>query len=260
MKIKRIKKDWWKNFFDEIYLITDSRSVCDSILTSREVDLLEDILHLNRRDKIFDLCGGYGRHSLELAKRGYRDLTVLDYSHYLVRLGKKMAKKAGLNIKFFCRDARNSGLRSNSYSKAFIMANSFGYFSDESENFIILQEMHRLLQVGGRVLLDLADPDYVKRHLRPLSWHEANKDIIVCRKRELQDDIIKAREIVVSKKRGLLRDGFYCERVYTKDKIIQLLKNAGFKDLCVKKNLSLHKKKKDYGLMTTRMFVTAVKS
>jgi D-alanine-D-alanine ligase len=255
----KIKKYWWKDFFNDIYLITDARSVCNTTLTRQEVDLLEKLLNLDKEDRILDLCGGYGRHCLELARRGYQDLTVLDYSHYLIRLGKRLAKQAGLDIKFLQGDARFTRLKNGDYSVIFIMANSFGYFPDDRENLRILQESYRLLKKGGKLLLDLADPDYVKNNLGPLSWHEANQDIIVCRKRRLQGSIIKAREIVLSKSKGLLRDGYYCERIYNKDKITKLLKLAGFNNLSIKKNLSLHKGKKDYGLITSRMMVKAVK-
>jgi len=255
----KIKKDWWKDFFNEIYLITDARSVCNNTLSSLEVDLLEKVLDLDKNDKILDLCGGYGRHCLELAKRGYEYLTVLDFSKYLIKLGKEMAQKAKLNIKFLCRDARYSRIRANNYSIVLVMANSFGYFPDERGNLQILREVHRLLQRKGKVLLDLTDADYARRHLKPVSWHQANKDTIVFRRRELQGDLIKAREIVISKKKGLLRDGFYCERLYNKERIADILKRLGFKNLSIKKNLALHKEKKDYGLMTSRMFVTAVK-
>jgi len=252
-------KEWWKYFFDELYLITDSRSVCNPALTLKEVNLLEKVLGLNRNDKILDLCGGQGRHSLELAKRGYRNLTVLDFSSYLVKLGKKLAKEQDLDIKFVRRDARFSGLKNDAYSAVFIMANSFGYFPDEKENLRILKEAHRLLKKNGKLLLDLTDADHAKNNLTPLSWHEANEDIIICRERKLKGNIIKAREIVVSKKKGVLRDGFYCERLYNKNKIAGLLKSTGFKNLSLKNNLSLHKNKKDYGLMTSRMLVTATK-
>lgn len=255
----RIKKEWWKDFFNQIYLITDARSVCNTTLTRKETDLLEKILDLGKNDRILDLCGGQGRHSLELARRGYRDLTVLDFSDYLIRLGRRRAKEEGLDIKFLRGDARFSGLKNNDYSVVFIMANSFGYFPDERENLRILKEMHRLLKRGGKLLLDLTDPDYVRSNLKPLSWHEATKDVIVCRKRELKGDIIKVREIVLSKKRGLLRDGFYCERIYDKDKITHFLKNTGFRNVLVKKNISVHKNRKDYDLMTSRMIVTAEK-
>ena len=255
----KIKKDWWKGFFNEIYLITDQRTVCNPALTRREVNLLEKALSLDKNDRILDLCGGYGRHSLELARCGYRDLTVLDLSNYLIKLGRRMAREENLKVRFLCRDARFSGLKNNGYSAIFVMANSFGYSPNDKENLKVLRESHRLLKKEGKLLLDLADPDYLKSNLKPVSWHEADKDIIVCRERTVKGDIVKAREIVVSRKKGLLRDGYYCERLYRKKKIERLLKTAGFKDLSVKKNLSFPEVKKDYGLMTSRIFVTARK-
>lgn len=252
-------KHWWKHFFNRLYLITDSRSVLNPALTHKEVDLLEKALTLNKKDNILDLCGGQGRHSLELARRGYQNLTVLDFSGHLIRLGKKQAKKDGLNIKFLQRDARFTGLKNNNYSAIFVMANSFGYFPDERQNIQILREGFRLLQKGGKLLLDLTDADYLKNHLKPISWHEANKDVIVCRHKELNGSLIKAREIILSKKKGLLRDGLYCERLYNKNRITDLLNSAGFKNPSIKNNLSFHKKKKDYGLLTSRMIVTAIR-
>ena len=256
----KIPKNWWKGYFNDIYLLTDARSVCNDDLTRLEVDLLLKILKPAKNEKILDFCGGYGRHSFELARRGYRDLTVLDASDYLVNFGKKMAKKAGLKINFTCRDARYSRLKNNNFDSVIVMANSFGYFPDDKENFRILKEAHRLLQNGGRLLLDLVEPDHVRNNLKPASLHSANNDVIVLRQREVKKDLIKAREVVISKKRGLLRDGIYCEKMYDKNKITHLLKKAGFKKLTVKKKLSLHEKKSDYGLMTTRMFVTAKKA
>ncbi len=256
----KIDKDWWKHFFNNVYLITDARSVCDATLTRKEVNLLEKVLNLRKNERMLDLFGGHGRHSLELARRGYRDLTVLDYSPYLITLGKKTAKETGLNIKFRQGDARFTRLKNNDYSVIFIMANSFGYFPQERENLRVLKEIHRLLKRDGKLLLDLTNADYIRNNLKPVSWHEANRDIIVYRQRELQGNFIKAREIVISKKDGLIRDGFYCERLYDKQKILCLLKNAGFKNVSIKNNLSLHKKRKDYGFLTSRMFVTAVKS
>ena len=254
-----IKKDWWKGFFNEIYLITDARSVLDPHLTSQETDLLEKTLDFNKSDRILDLCGGHGRHSLELARRGYRDLTVLDFSDYLVRLGRKIAKESNLNIKFVCGDARFNKLKPNDYSIIFIMANSFGYFPDQRQNLRVLKESRRLLKNGGKLLLDLTNPDYVRNHLLPISWHEANKDVVVFRKRELRGNILSAREIVISKKKGLLRDGYYCENIYSKNTITRLLDASGFKRVSIRKNSSLHKDKKDYGFLTSRMIVTAEK-
>jgi len=94
----KVEPDWWKKLFDETYLITDARSVCDNRLTSREVDFIEEMLGLEKSWPILDLCGGQGRHSLELARRGFQDVTVLDYSKVLVDLGRRRAQEERLNI------------------------------------------------------------------------------------------------------------------------------------------------------------------
>jgi D-alanine-D-alanine ligase len=255
----RVKKDWWKNFFNYIYLITDARSVCEAKLTCREVDLLEKILNLNETDCILDLFGGQGRHSIELAKRGFKDLTVLDYSHYLINLGRRLAKRENLNIDFYQGDARSTRLTSNNYSVILVMANSFGYFLEERENLKVLKEINRLLRVGGKVLLDLTNPVYVKNNLKPISWHRIGRDVDVFRKREFRNNQVRTQEIVISKNRELLRNGCYCERLYSKVRISQLLKSAGLKNINIKNNLSLHKRKQDFGFLTSRMIVTATK-
>ena len=255
----KIKKDWWKNFFNAVYLVTDARSVCNKALTRKETTVIEKNLKLDRKDNILDLCGGQGRHSIELAKRGYNNITVLDYSSYLIRLGKESSGKSGLSIKFLKRDARSTGLPDSSYSVVFIMANSFGYFPNETDNSRILKESYRVLRKGGKLLLDLTDPKHARNNLTPFSLHEANDDILVLRRRQLDGKVIKAREIVLSKKNGLVKDGVYCERIYAKPEIKSLLKKAGFRNIIVKNNVSLHKKQKDYGLLTSRMFVRADK-
>ncbi len=157
----KVKKDWWKDFFNHIYLITDARSICNAHLTSLEVDFLEKTLNLEENDSILDLFGGQGRHSIELARRGYRDLTVLDYSDYLINLGKKLAKKENLKINFFQGDACSTGLNGSDYSVIIMMANSYGYFPKERDNLRVLKEANRLLKSKGRLLIDLADPAYV---------------------------------------------------------------------------------------------------
>ena len=52
----KVEKDWWKTLFDEVYLQTDARSVCDEELTRREVDFLIRKLDLLKADPILDLC------------------------------------------------------------------------------------------------------------------------------------------------------------------------------------------------------------
>ena len=255
----KVDPDWWKGFFDEMYLVTDARSVCDQELTNREVSFLEEVLKLKKSDRILDLCGGHGRHSVELSRRGYEDLTVLDYSQYLVEFGKRSVDAEGLRVKFYQGDARSTGLKDEDYSVVLVMGNSFGYFLDEESNTQILCEIHRLLRRDGKVLLDLTDGEFLANNFRTISWHEPNEDIGVFRIRELDGELVRAREIVLSKQKGVIKDGAYCERLYGEPQIVHLLDSAGFEEIKLRKNFSLHRQKADYGFMTSRMIVTGRK-
>jgi len=252
--------DWWKRIFDETYLITDARSVCDDELTRKEVDFLEEVLKVDRSWPILDLCGGQGRHALELSRRGFQDVTVLDYSKYLINLGKEKARREGLNTLFVRKDARDTDLASGQFKIIIVMASSFGYFVDESENEKILVEAGRLLMPGGTLLLDLPNKDHVITNFNPESWHEADGDIVVCRQRRLEEDVLFSREKVISKSRGRIRDEIYCTRLYSEEKIVEMLVSSGFSSIDVQKDYTSHEKRGDYGCMTNRMIVVAHKS
>jgi D-alanine-D-alanine ligase len=255
----KVDPEWWKRLFDETYLITDARSVCNDELTCKEVDFLEEILKMDRSWPILDLCGGQGRHSLELSRRGFQDVTVLDYSEYLINLGRERAQKEALNTLFVRKDARDTDLPTEKFRVVFVMASSFGYFVEESENEKIVREAHRLLMPEGSLLLDLPHREYVLKNFNPQSWHEADDDIVVCRQRRLEEDILYSREMVISKRRGGIRDETYCTRLYTEEKIREMLSSAGFTSVHIQKDYMSHEKKGDYGCMTNRMIVIAQK-
>ena len=249
--------NWWQDLFDEIYLMTDARSVCDEKLTCQEVDFLEETLDLDKSASILDLCGGQGRHSLELSRRGYKNITILDYSKYLIDLGKERAKEEGLNTIFIQGDARNSGLPGQSFQFIIIMASSFGYFANEDENKKILNEAFRLIMPEGTLLLDLPARDYILQNFKPFSCHKVNEDITVSRERELGDDIIYSRETVTSKQRGGIRDSTYCTRLYSPGKITDLMYSAGFLSVICQENFMNREAEGDYGCMTNRMIIIA---
>jgi hypothetical protein len=141
------------------------------------------------------------------------------------------------------------------------MANSFGYFVDAVDDRQVLAEVARILAAGGSFLLDLIDRDIALRHFCPESWHEATDDIVVCWKRELVHDVIRVRELVLSKATGMLRDRAYAERLYSPESIRQLLTDVGFHDIVIHREAFVYDPDQgtDYGLATNRMLVTAAK-
>lgn len=257
----RVEPDWWQTLFDEVYLVTDAPFVCNPALTKREVDVIEAMLHLRPAARILDLCGGQGRHALELARRGYAHLTVLDYSDFLLARGRWEATASGLNVAFCQGDARATTFAAASFDAVLLMANSFGYFVDAADDRQVLAEGARLLAAGGQFLLDLIDRDAALQQFCAESWHEATEDTVVCWKRELAHDVIRVREVVLSKTTGLLRDRAYAERLYSPDEIRPLLTAEGFYDIVIQHGAFIYDPAHgtDYGLATNRMLVTARK-
>jgi D-alanine-D-alanine ligase len=254
-----LNRDWWKYIFDDIYLLTDSRSVCNKELTGQETDFIEQFLEQDKAAAILDLCGGHGRHSLELSRRGYENITVLDFSRYLLDLGRKNACRHNLPVTFIHGDARDTGLETGRFSHIILMASSFGYFTESEENTRILREIYRMLRKQGKVLLDLPDRDFCLENFRPFSSHDVNYDISVERHREIDDEIIYCREIVRSKSQGILRDSIYCIRLFAPAMIHYLLTEAGLEPVSINSGFMDRRSSGDFGCMTNRRIVTAVK-
>ena len=251
--------DWWKEIFDEVYLLTDARTVCDENLTRREVDFITLFMGIEKNSPVLDLCGGQGRHSLEMARRGYSDLTVLDYSVFLLDAGRKKAGEEGLQISFIRGDARDTGLDDSRFQYIIIMASSFGYFIDNHENIRILLESYRLLKPGGKLLLDLPDKNHILKNFKPSSLHRVNKDISVSRQRMIKQDVIFSTETVLSGQQGCIRKNTYCTRLYSRDDLRKLLLEAGFKTVAFKKDFMNREDQGDYGFLTNRMVAIARK-
>jgi D-alanine-D-alanine ligase len=255
----KTEPDWWKHLFDHVYLMTDARSVCDESVTCREADMIEGLLALEASSAIVDLCGGQGRHAAELCRRGFHDITVVDYSDFLVGKGIELTSSEGLSVTFVRADARSTGLPSGRFDAALVMANSFGYFQNPSDDRGFLEEAYRLLVPGGLLLLDLVDSELVRSEFMERSWHEIEEEIVVCRVRELSGDVVTSREIVMSKKEGLLRDQTYCIRLYSTEKISELLAGVGFESVQPMRGFRPREKAEDYGFLSNRLIVIAAK-
>ncbi len=253
-----VDPDWWKTLFDEVYLITDARSVCNEDITRLEVDVICELLPIRRDSKILDLCGGHGRHSLELCARGFSCCTLLDYSQVLIDCAKARAAECNLSIEAVQSDARSTGFPDESFDHVLIMGNSLGYIKSPADSQI-MSEAFRLLRLGGWLVVDVTDGNAIKRDFNPDARHEINDHTVVCRKRELKGDTIHAREMVLNKQKGLIRDQTYAIRLYESQTLTALLERAGFQQVTPHTGFSPHESKGDYGFMNNRILATGRK-
>lgn len=256
-----VQPDWWRRIFNSLYLKTDADVVDDERITKAEVDLFVKILNLSPEDRILDLACGHGRHSLELARRGFKYVEGLDRSHYLIRKARRQAKKDGLNVKFKEGDARKLPYPPDVFDAVMILGNSFGYFESILDDLKILKEVFRVLKPYGRILIDVADGEYLRNNFQPRSWEWINGKCIVCRERSLSIDKQRliSREVIIHIDKGVIEDRFYAERLYTRESLEEILRMAGFSNITFHGTISPESQRnQDLGMMGRRILVTAI--
>lgn len=225
-----VRPDWWRLIFDETYLKTDGDVFENDRNTRAEVDALISAAGLQPRDRVLDLCCGQGRHALELARRGFRDVTGVDLSPYLIGLARRRACATGAGVRFLESDAREWRLSGEQFHCVAILGNSFGYFDRREDDALLLRRARELLGANGRLALELVDGDWLRAHFDRRSWEWIDARVLVCRERSLSKDSgrLITRETVLSADRGVLADRFFAERLYSHAEIQDLLESLGF--------------------------------
>jgi D-alanine-D-alanine ligase len=258
---EHVKPDWWQTIFNPFYLKTDGDVVNNDIATRREIDLFMDILTLTPEDSVLDLCCGHGRHSLELARRGFKNIHGLDRSRYLIRKAKNQASKEGLSVKFREGDARRMFYPDDSFDFGLILGNSFGYFETIKDDLRVLREIFRKLKPHGKLLIDVSDGDFMRVNFQPRSWEWIDRKSFVCRERSLSLDgqRLISREIISDVAGGVVVDQFYSERLYNRQSLTKLLEEVGFSDVAFHGEFkSDSERNQDLGMMEKRIIVTAI--
>ena len=229
--------------------------------TTNEIDTFLNISQSEPSDNILDLCCGQGRHSLELANRGYQFVTGIDRSRCLIRLARNRAQKLGCQIKFSEGDARKIRIADQLMDCVMILGNSFGYFEQEHDDLKVLLEANRVLREGGVLYLDVTDGAWMKENYEKRSWEWIDEELLVCRERHLASDHHRliSRELVTHAEKGVIADQFYAERLYTFEQLQSQLAVAGFEKIERHENVKGESfRNQDLGMMANRIIVTAV--
>lgn len=257
---EHVPSDWWCRIFNSLYLKTDADVVDDLEITRSEINLITGSLGLATDDKILDLCCGQGRHTLELARRGYRHIEGMDRSHYLIQKAKEQGKSEGLTARFREGDARKLPYAPDSFDAVLVLGNSFGYFETLQDDLRVLKEIKRVLKPWGKLLIDITDGEYLRENYQRRSWEWIDSKFFVCRERSLSldGDRLVSREVITHVEKGVVADQFYAERLYSKDSIGKLLAQAGFSDVSFPERLLTQSQRaQDLGMMERRIIVTS---
>jgi SAM-dependent methyltransferase len=161
--------DWFEDLYNrQIYFELYSES--DTRLATQEVDSIVRLLGLEPGQALLDVCCGYGRHAIELAKRGYH-VTGIDLSPLQIQAAIKSAHAADVRVNFIVGDARKMGFQ-DEFDVTLNLFTSFGFFQDEADDVQMMECIARATLPGGLFLMDLWNREKQLRDFSPVQIEE----------------------------------------------------------------------------------------
>ena len=219
---------WYEEFFGEDYMRFHLRGgEWLEERTGPQCDFVVSALQLESGARILDLCCGQGRHSVELAQRGFR-VTGYDLSEYLLGLARKRAHELGVEVEFVRGDMRELPWE-NEFDAVISMFTSFGYLESDEEDERVLGAVRGALRPGGQLLVDHHNRERTTPWLGGgrKDWWEGDGHIVL---EEDEWDVLRSRitmaRTIISPDGARRQTGFVL-RIYAHSEWLAMLRRAG---------------------------------
>lgn len=142
-------KQWYEELFENFAEGYDREEFTHG--TIGEVDFIEKEIGCNKSARILDVGCGTGRHSIELAARGY-SVTGIDLSEGQLAKARKVAAERRLDIRFIRKDAREFDFKGEFDLAIMICEGAFPLMETDEMNFRILQNACNSLNEKGKLI------------------------------------------------------------------------------------------------------------
>jgi D-alanine-D-alanine ligase len=216
---------WYAEFFGEDYF-----RIYEQILApERAVVETEQIvarLGLSPGAAILDLCCGHGRHSIELAKRGYR-VTGLDLSTVFLERAEQDAASAGVHIRWVHSDMREIPFEAE-FDAVINMFTAWAYLETQAEDQKVLDRAARALKPGGLFLMENVLRESIMRGFQEYDVTHLPDELIAIHERSFDLRTSRMEDTVTLLHPGGARTEYRTSmRFYTLTEIEAMLSAAG---------------------------------
>src|SRR5688572_28935262 len=124
IKAENVNNSFFHGYYKDIW-----RHIFSEKTTQAEVDFIVEEAKLRSVGNVLDIMCGYGRHTLELAKKGM-NVTAIDILPDYINEIKEKAAAENLSIESFCADVLEIQI-DKEYDAVICMGNSLQFFNEE---------------------------------------------------------------------------------------------------------------------------------
>ena len=147
------------------------RGIIPPGLTEAEVDFILEAASLREDSRVLDIMCGYGRHALELGRRGVAVTALDNLQDYIDEIN---LKAAGENLSVLATQADVLHAQFEGvYDAVICMGNSFAFF-DKDDALKILKNISAHLKPGGTLIINSwMIAEIAIKHFKEKDWHYA---------------------------------------------------------------------------------------
>ena len=223
-------KQWYELLYENYGRKCDQEPFVQG--TAGECDFIEKEIAYDKSLKIIDIGCGTGRHSIELAKRGYQ-ITGIDLSESQLKRAKEKAKELNLNIEFRKHDARNLPFEGEFDLAIMLCEGGFSLMETDEMNFEILKNATKALKNQGRFIFTALNGLFPLFHSVNEFYKSATKDgNSECK--NCSFDLMTFRDhnsVTFDNDAGTKKELTCNERYYVPSELTWLLKTLGYKKI-----------------------------
>lgn len=168
-----VQPDWYRSAFSAETTVV--RPWADR--TAGEIDRALGMLRPEEGARVLDMACGTGRHSVELARRGFSVVGV-DIASDLLEIANRAAEAESVDdVSFVQVDLRELDFEDEFDLVLSLNDGAVGYFETEEENKRLFEVVARALRSGGGHLMQLPNVLYAENHLPQKTWIEGGEMI-----------------------------------------------------------------------------------
>lgn len=229
-------KDFWIQYapimFDDKRM-TEIPLVADGITRLARLDLYRGAspaagtAQSGGAPRVLDLCCGFGRITLELARRGFSPVGV-DITEAYLETARSDAAYENLDIEFVRSDVR-CFKRPAAFDLAVNLYVSFGYFDKAEDDRLFARNAWDSLKPGGTFIIETLGKETAVRDFVESEWFERAGFMVLTEYAPLDSwSLLRNRWILIDKKNGRRIEKTFNQRLYAASELRQLLFDAGF--------------------------------
>ena len=223
-------KQWYETLFENYGTKYDRENFVHG--TIGECDFIERELDHDRSLRILDIGCGTGRHSLELARRGY-SVTGIDLSESMLERAREKAEHLGLRVELRQHDARELPFEGEFDAAIMLCEGGFPLMETDEMNFRILAGASRALRERGTFIFTTLNGLFPLYHsVEQFCASHSDGDSATYRSNTF--DLMTFRDhnvTTITDDSGNTRELICNERYYAPCEITWLLSTLGFRNI-----------------------------